>query len=63
MEKERELTVSAMMDRFTTKTSKVQAGFCEFVVKPLIDTIAGAMNVGELSENLTYNIEKWKELS
>eukprot|EP01107_Rhizomastix_libera_P014968 TRINITY_DN5164_c0_g2_i1.p1 TRINITY_DN5164_c0_g2~~TRINITY_DN5164_c0_g2_i1.p1 ORF type:complete len:623 (-),score=160.51 TRINITY_DN5164_c0_g2_i1:3-1871(-) len=62
MEKERELTVSAMMDRTTTKISKVQAGFSEFVVKPLMDALSQAIGMGTMLINLNSNVVRWKEL-
>jgi hypothetical protein len=63
MEKNHELSVSAMMDRKTTKVPKSQIGFCQFVVLPLAQTITSALpGCQQLVDNVTRNLERWKQI-
>eukprot|EP01107_Rhizomastix_libera_P017083 TRINITY_DN7649_c0_g1_i1.p1 TRINITY_DN7649_c0_g1~~TRINITY_DN7649_c0_g1_i1.p1 ORF type:complete len:605 (+),score=128.22 TRINITY_DN7649_c0_g1_i1:68-1882(+) len=60
-EKQREITVSAMMDRLTTRIPKAQTGFCDFVVKPLTESLSQLLPaVAILKRNVIENSAKWK---
>jgi len=61
LEKQRQITVSAMMDRTTANIPKVQIGFCDFVVKPLVETLSQSLpGVVVLRGNIVENIKLWK---
>ncbi|EGR29338.1 hypothetical protein IMG5_158060 [Ichthyophthirius multifiliis] len=60
-EKERNLPVSYLCDRYTTNTAKCQIGFIDFVVFPLYDTINKFIPKLDLG-NFALNKKKWTEL-
>lgn len=53
--------ITYLCDRYTTNTSKSQAGFIDFIVKPLLETVSKFL-VGIDLNCLETNKSKWAEL-
>lgn len=61
-ERDKSMTISYLCDRYTTNTSKSQAGFIDFIVKPLYETVTKFIPGLDLTA-FEINKAKWAELT
>ncbi|EAR99060.2 3'5'-cyclic nucleotide phosphodiesterase family protein (macronuclear) [Tetrahymena thermophila SB210] len=61
LERQSGLPITYLCDRFTTNTSKSQAGFIDFIVKPLYESVQKFLPLLDLSP-FEVNKAKWAEL-
>ena len=63
-EREQDMKISYLMDRFTVNIAQSQLGFIDFIVQPTFRAMTDLMpNLEEYNlANLDINKEKWREL-
>lgn len=63
LEREYNLPISYLADRYTVNTAKSQGGFIDFVVKPTFDVVANFLpEIQPYLKNFQDNKDRWKLL-